>query len=85
MSEKSRIRWLCRRGMKELDVLLERFVSQEYDDLDEREQAGLRELVEMEDPDLYALVMGRMQPETDVQADLLGRIRQFQRPQGTAG
>ncbi|MES1941427.1 hypothetical protein T5B8_14375 [Salinisphaera sp. T5B8] len=71
--------------MKELDVLLERFVSQEYDDLDEREQAGLRELVEMEDPDLYALVMGRMQPETDVQADLLGRIRQFQRPQGTAG
>ena len=85
MSEKSRIRWLCRRGMKELDVLLERFVSQEYDDLDEREQAGLRELVEMEDPDLYALVMGRMQPETDVQADLLDRIRQFQRPQGTAG
>ncbi|ERJ18273.1 Antitoxin CptB protein [Salinisphaera shabanensis E1L3A] len=84
MSEKARIRWLCRRGMKELDVLLERFVSIEYDDLDEREQTGLRELVEMEDPDLYALVMGRMEPETAVHADLLSRIRQFQRPQGTA-
>ena len=40
MSEKSRIRWLCRRGMKELDVLLERFVSQEYDDLDEPRAFG---------------------------------------------
>ncbi|MES1947730.1 hypothetical protein C84B14_10287 [Salinisphaera sp. C84B14] len=70
--------------MKELDVLLERFVANEYDDLDEREQAGLRELLEMEDPDLYALVMGRMEAPTQVQADLLSRIRQFQRPQGAA-
>ena len=36
--------------MKELDVLLERFIAGEYDDLDERERAGLLELVEMEDP-----------------------------------
>tara|TARA_Y100001968_G_C18769862_1_gene441669 strand:- start:222 stop:437 length:216 start_codon:yes stop_codon:yes gene_type:complete len=70
--------------MKELDVLLERFVANEYDDLDEREQAGLRELLEMEDPDLYALVMGRMEAPTQVQVDLLSRIRQFQRPQGAA-
>ena len=84
MSEKSRIRWLCRRGMKELDVLLERFIAGEYDDLDERERAGLLELVEMEDPDLYMLVMGRAEPSHVLQADLLSRIRQFQRPQGVS-
>ena len=84
MSEKSRIRWMCRRGMKELDVLLERFMGAEYDDLDAREHAALVELVEMEDPDLYMLVMGRAEPAHEVQGELLSRIRQFQRPQGAA-
>ena len=82
MSEKSRIRWLCRRGMKELDVLLERFVATEYDDLEERERAGLLALVQLEDPDLYALIMEREQPADVIQADLLRRIRQFKRPPG---
>ena len=82
MSEKSRIRWLCRRGMKELDVLLERFMTHEYDTLDERERAEFRALVELEDPDLYALIMERMPPENDLQAALLDRIRVFQRPPG---
>lgn len=77
MREKARIRWLCRRGMKELDVLLERFIGTEYDALDVCEHAELRRLVEMEDPDLYALVMARSKPDNDVQADLLARIRQF--------
>ncbi|MES1925461.1 succinate dehydrogenase assembly factor 2 [Salinisphaera sp. T31B1] len=82
MSEKSRIRWLCRRGMKELDVLLERFVGAEYDDLDERERGELLTLVGMEDPDLYYLIMERSEPDNAVQAELLGRIRQFKRPAG---
>lgn len=82
MSEKSRIRWLCRRGMKELDVLLERFVGAEYDTLNETERSELLALVQMEDPDLYALVMERSEPANDVQADLLRRIRLFTRPTG---
>lgn len=77
MSEKSRIRWLCRRGMKELDVLLERFVGAEYDSLDPSERAELLTLVQMEDPDLYTLIMARATPDSDIQADLLARIRMF--------
>ena len=84
MSEKARIRWMCRRGMKELDVLLERFLSAEYDDLDEVERQELLVLVEMEDPDLYYLVMGRSEPDNDIQAHLLSRIRQFTRPAATS-
>lgn len=83
MSEKARIRWLCRRGMKELDVLLERFMDAEYDGLDERERAELLAIVEMEDPDLYYLIMERSEPANDIQADLLGRIRRFTRPAAT--
>ncbi|GAB3685770.1 FAD assembly factor SdhE [Salinisphaera aquimarina] len=80
MSEKARIRWLCRRGMKELDVLLERFIGAEYDKLDAREHAEFLALVEKEDPDLYYLIMERTAPENDIQADLLARIRLFTRP-----
>jgi antitoxin CptB len=80
MSEKSRVRWLCRRGMKELDVLLERFMAVEYDRLDGTEQAAFVALLANEDPDLYALIMAWMPPADAVQAGLLERIRAYARP-----
>lgn len=78
MIEKSRIRWLCRRGMKELDVLLERFFVAEYDGLDAAGQAAFVGLLEREDPDLWALLMGRMAVDDERQAALLERIRRFE-------
>lgn len=80
MSEKSRIRWLCRRGMKELDVLLERFFAAEYDGLSEPETREFGQLLMLEDPDLYALLVQRMPPENAIQADLIQRITGFSRP-----
>ncbi|MDA3921539.1 MAG: succinate dehydrogenase assembly factor 2 [Salinisphaera sp.] len=77
MSEKSRVRWLCRRGMKELDVLLERFVASDYDALSEIQVEEMIALLQNEDPDLYYLVMGRMEAPNGIQAELLSRIRQF--------
>lgn len=74
MSEKSRIRWLCRRGMKELDVLLERFLASAYDDLSEPERVAFEALLNHEDPDLYALLARQMQPANGLQARLIERI-----------
>ncbi|WP_158583535.1 succinate dehydrogenase assembly factor 2 [Salinisphaera sp. Q1T1-3] len=81
MSELRRVRWLCRRGMKELDVLLDRFVTAEYDGLSEQEHAALISLLRREDPDLWYLVMGRMPADDPVEESLLGRIRQFESTQ----
>lgn len=83
MSEKSRVRWLCRRGMKELDVLLERFVRSDYDTLTESQHAAFVHLLHHEDPDLWMLMMARVEPESAEQGELLARIREFQRPVGT--
>ncbi|HET7314870.1 succinate dehydrogenase assembly factor 2 [Salinisphaera sp.] len=80
MSEKSRVRWLCRRGMKELDVLLERFVRSDYDSLSEHQHDEFVRLLHHEDPDLWMLMMGRAEPENEEQGALLQRIREFQRP-----
>ena len=73
--DKARLRWLCRRGMKELDVLLERFLQQTYDDLADNQQAAFARLMQMEDPDLYAVLMGKQSaPDTEC-ADVIEQLR----------
>ena len=51
-----RARWRCRRGMKELDVLLERFVRRGLDRLDERELEALERLLAQPDQDILEWV-----------------------------
>ena len=59
MSEVSRLRWLCRRGMKELDVVMTAYLDSRYTKASEIEKSGFRTLLEMQDPELYALLLGR--------------------------
>ena len=66
MSELSRLRWRCRRGMKELDVLFEQYLDRRYAQADEVERAAFLRLVEMDDPDIYAICLGRMAPPEDL-------------------
>jgi len=61
--EEKRLRWQCRRGLKELDVLLEPFMEEHYLDLDVEEQALFARLLEEEDVDLLAWLMQYLQPE----------------------
>ena len=55
---KARIRWACRRGMLELDVLFMPFVEEAFDSLSVQQQAVLQRLLEADDPDLFAWFMG---------------------------
>ena len=59
MSEESRLRWLCRRGMKELDVIMSGYLENHYANATDTEKNGFKALLEMSDPDLYALLLGR--------------------------
>ena len=45
--------------MKELDVVLTRYLDESYDSADAADQALFRQLLEMPDPDLYNLLLGR--------------------------
>jgi antitoxin CptB len=54
----ARLKWACRRGMLELDVLLEPFVEQAYADLSEQDQETFHRLLACDDPDLFAWFMG---------------------------
>lgn len=48
------LRWQCRRGMLELDILLARFLEKRYAELTEEEQAQFVKLLSATDPELYA-------------------------------
>lgn len=75
MGQLSRLRWLCRRGMKELDVLLERFLAQEYPHLNAAEQAAFQRVLQMEDPELYACLLGQTRTGDVEVNDVIARIR----------
>jgi antitoxin CptB len=57
--QQSRLRWLCRRGMKELDVVMTRYLDSHYAEADEADQKSFIALLELPDPDLYSLLLGR--------------------------
>jgi len=55
---KARLRWACRRGMLELDLLFIPFVDDAYDDLTAEQQITFERLLTEQDPDLFAWFMG---------------------------
>jgi len=59
MNHVSRLRWLCRRGMKELDLLLINYLDNIYPSADSSDRQAFEQLLEMADPDLYTLITGK--------------------------
>ncbi len=71
-----RLRWLLRRGMKELDVIVERYYEKRYAMAPVTEQhAFVRLLDQVEDPEIYAWSMGHAQPPQEY-ADVIAELRQ---------
>ncbi len=58
-----RLKWACRRGMLELDVLFLPFVEEAYEDLNDSDKQTFERLLTGEDPDLCAWVMGHKECE----------------------
>ena len=59
MKELERVRWRCRRGLLELDIVLGRFIEARYALLDEAEQRAFDALLDMPDAMLWDMIAGR--------------------------
>lgn len=77
LTEKKRIYWKCRRGLKELDLLLIPFVENAYLTLSKEEQQILSELLEAPDPQLYSWLLGYSHPENTAHRALCEKIYRF--------
>jgi len=74
VQELGRLRWRCRRGMKELDVLLTRYVERHYAGASPAAQGAFLELLETPDPLIYAYCMGQALPPTPLLSSVIERI-----------
>jgi antitoxin CptB len=61
-ADEGRLRWRCRRGMKELDVLLARYLDERFCAAPPQEQEAFRRLLEIQDPLIYAYCLGQERP-----------------------
>ena len=62
----NRLRWRCRRGLLENDLFIERFFSHHEETITTRQAAGLQALMDLADNDLLDLLLGRNEPQGEV-------------------
>ncbi len=65
MKELERARWRCRRGLLELDIILQRFMDQHYAQLGEDELQQFEILLSQSDNDLWDMITGRKSLDDD--------------------
>ena len=73
--ELNRLRWRCRRGLLENDLILERFLDARGEAISDREIAALDRLLELSDNELWDLLSGRQEPEDAAVKPLLETLR----------
>lgn len=71
MNEMARLRWRCRRGTREMDLLLEKFLDECYGDLTGDQQLVFARLLEESDVHILDWVMGKSQPADTTYRELI--------------
>jgi antitoxin CptB len=74
LSAGGQVAWRCRRGTKELDVLLERYVQRDYPQAGAAERAAFSRILDLPDPLLTDYLFGHVAPEEPAIAELVERI-----------
>ena len=75
MNEMNRLRWSCRRGMLELDLVLTGFLDKHYPKLTGSQVKVFKELLDYPDTDLWDMIMARTEPADNTMKTVLQLIR----------
>lgn len=79
-AEFNRLRWQCRRGMRELDLLLLQFLDGGYPELDIIGMDAFTRLLECPDALLLEWLLGRQRPSDKEVANVVEHIRRTAAP-----
>lgn len=75
MSDHGSLAWRCRRGTRELDLVLQSFLNQAYDTASATEQASFQALLDLPDPELHRVLFD-LQPADGPELNrLVAKIR----------
>ena len=83
--ELSRLKWRCRRGLLENDLLIERFFARYEASLTQFQARNLHTLMDLADNDLLDLLLARTQPTGDLLQPGLLEVIAMLRPRPVAG
>ena len=63
--------------MRELDVALNRYLERCWDGASAAERGAFAQLLELQDPELFGYLVGRMQPAQEVERAVIATIRRL--------
>ncbi len=75
MGELNKLRWCCRRGTLELDIMLRRYLDSGYPAAADPEKNTFIRLLNLEDSELLLYLMGEQTPDSPPLALLVDKIR----------
>ncbi|MFT7459654.1 MAG: antitoxin CptB [Planctomycetota bacterium] len=76
MSELSRLRWRCRRGIKEMDLILQYFLEHDYPTLSSEDKTVFDEILDETDLDILDWVLDRAEPDRTEYKTIIKLFRQ---------
>ena len=77
MLSESQLHWRCRRGVRELDVLFTRFVSEHYPQLNSEQKAVFQEMLEVQDPVIMDWLFGKYEPESERMKQMVDVLKEI--------
>jgi antitoxin CptB len=80
----SKLKWRCRRGLLENDLLIERFFERHEAGLTVRQAAALGRLMELDDNDLLDLLLRRREPQGDINTSEVRQVLEMLRTRGAS-
>jgi antitoxin CptB len=73
--QKAKLKFQCRRGMLELDLILQKFLDKHLDTLTVQDGLFFEQLLREQDPDLYAFLMGYETPNSEELKEIVAFIQ----------
>jgi antitoxin CptB len=67
--------WNCRRGMLELDLMLQQCIKTQFSNFDAHQLVLFERLLDNSDPDLFAYLLGHDMPDDEELKDFVAYIR----------
>jgi antitoxin CptB len=71
----ARLRWRCRRGMLENDIILTRYLDAVAGEIGEQDLKALDRLLDMNDNELWDILSGRKESDDEKLQSLVGQLR----------
>ncbi len=79
MDDQGHLKWRCRRGVRELDVVLDAWLNNAYPTASSAQRLAFAELLAMSDPQLFDVLLGRADVADVVQREVVAELRRLSR------